>query len=422
LLNEDSGAAKIYYERVGTLTALHPSDQYNLALALEGLGETKRAEAIMKQLATNDGRGHPRAHQWLARRLRLDQGVFESPEQLEAAYQQLLAAREVLPESADVNFKLAQISLAIGNIESAVMYLSDAAKRNPNWWFELANLHARLGQKELALEANLKASEYCHGQLRETPFDEGLRLRYASIQMNLSDFDGAVSTLREGVKLHPDGAFQKALATAYVAQFDRLQNSETASPIDLLELLRLALQADQENRAAMVRLIGLGERSPEDAERAKELLRTLLASGHGTGFVHFALGCRAWREDDADKALWHLERAYKLDDDLGVVANNLAWVLAHQHPPDLARALRVIDSVVKRWPDMAEYRDTRGQILVQMERWEDALDDLEVALRGMPSNAGVHNSLARVYGELGNAELARKHTEIAEYLATREAE
>ena len=150
------------------------------------------------------------------------------------------------------------------------------------------------------------------------------------------------------------------------------------------------------------------------------MLEALLAGGYATPFVHFVLGCRAWQAGETDSALFHLERAYELDEQLGLVANNLAWVLAHQQPPDLERALTIIDSVLERWPDVAQYRDTRGQILVKLERWEDALDDLERALPQMTRNRQLHEALAQVYGKLGQASLAQKHEQLAEDLESSE--
>src|SRR5438445_652901 len=75
----------------------------------------------------------------------------------------------------------------------------------------------------------------------------------------------------------------------------------------------------------------------------------------------------------------HLEQAFRLAPQEGLVANNLAWLLAQPPSPDLPRALALIDSVLARWPDQPNYLETRGQILVKLQRWNEALADLEMA-------------------------------------------
>ena len=62
-------------------------------------------------------------------------------------------------------------------------------------------------------------------------------------------------------------------------------------------------------------------------------------------------------------------------------------------------------------PEEFRFRETRGQILVALGRWRDAVDDLEFALNGMPDAAPVHMALATAYERLGESELARVHRE-----------
>jgi tetratricopeptide (TPR) repeat protein len=182
-----------------------------------------------------------------------------------------------------------------------------------------------------------------------------------------------------------------------------------------LELLRIALKHDPNSREALQRLVAISDEA-SGASIDPTLLETLLASGYANAFTHFVLGCRAWEAKEAEAAVWHLERAYHLDEQLAPVANNLAWILAHGPTPDLDRALQIIDSVIEHAPNDAAYRDTRGQIYVKLERWPQALDDLQAALPQFRDNPELHKTLARVYRELKQEGLATKHTQIADYL------
>ena len=68
---------------------------------------------------------------------------------------------------------------------------------------------------------------------------------------------------------------------------------------------------------------------------------------------------------------------------------------------------------MKLVPSNPHYRETRGQILIQLERWGDAASELEIALNGMPDNKPIHQSLALAYEKLGRSEAARMHRQLA---------
>jgi predicted Zn-dependent protease len=60
-------------------------------------------------------------------------------------------------------------------------------------------------------------------------------------------------------------------------------------------------------------------------------------------------------------------------------------------------------------PDNYHLRETRGQILVKLERWDEAIGDLEFALNGLPNAPAIHRSLAISYDAVGNASLGAMH-------------
>jgi len=417
---KDFLAARVYFERLMSLNGGEDSSRHDLALTLASLGETDRATAIMASLAPLDGAGFGRAHLWLAKQTLQAPIAGRSESQMQRAYAHLMRAKQSLPSVPEVDWCIAQYYVAIRRPEAAVPHLAEAAKQMPELQFELSLLHASLGQVDLARQASYRAHSYFRRRLETDPNDDDARLRWASVRMNLGDFDGAVRILSEGLALRPEGPFQRALAAAFVTHYDRLSQQPANTGAAQLELLRIALKHDSNCREALLRLVEFGEGTEDEQKQAREMLEALLAGGYATPFVHFVLGCKAWEAGETDSALFHLERAYKLDKELGPVANNLAWLLAHQEPPDLERALTIIDSVLGRWPDVAQYRDTRGQILVKLERWEDALEDLERALPQMPRDGPLHIALAQVYRKLGQVSLAQKHEQLAKDLESAE--
>ncbi len=62
----------------------------------------------------------------------------------------------------------------------------------------------------------------------------------------------------------------------------------------------------------------------------------------------------------------------------------------------------------------AEFYDTRGQVYLKMERYTDAIADLETALRQLRGRADIHDRLATAYAAVGDEESAKLHRRRAE--------
>ena len=122
-------------------------------------------------------------------------------------------------------------------------------------------------------------------------------------------------------------------------------------------------------------------------------------------------------DGDLAKAELHLEQALRLNPNTPEVLNNLAWVLANSKPPQLDRALVLVNAAVNALPDHPELRETRGQILARLQRWQDALPDLETALHDLGSRGNIHGSLATIYEHLGDEDMSAKHRKLAESCA-----
>jgi tetratricopeptide (TPR) repeat protein len=419
----DYDASRLYYERLETLDGGTDRTRYELAVNLALTGKIDRASGIMQTLAPDDANGYGLAHLWRAERILAQADAFENREQLELAYKLLTRAQAELPESSRVNLRLAQFLVAVNRYDEAVRFMRIACRFDRKLHYELGMLLASLQRVDEAKDAFRDAMSQYESLLLEDADDEDARLHLATIHINLDNFKAAVDILRDGLARNPDGPFSRIMAHAFVRRFDQLQSQEGSNAAMQLELLRLALEHDPDSQAVLNRIIGLGESSEEDLQATKEVLETLLASGYANAFAHFVLGCKAWEADETDSAIFHLERAYHLDDSLGPVANNLAWVLSQDETlaldtRRLERALALMNSVVNEWPDVASYRDTRGQVLVKLERWQEAFDDLEFALVTMEDNPQVHLAMALTYENLKQNSLAEKHRKIAKALVS----
>jgi predicted Zn-dependent protease len=152
-----------------------------------------------------------------------------------------------------------------------------------------------------------------------------------------------------------------------------------------------------------------------EGDEARSTLRSLLAVGNNPAMIHFVLGADAWEREHIDEARMHWEQAHQLNPRLPEVANNLAWLYAMRtNPPDLPRALRMINLVLEGFPTQARFKGTRGHILAKMERWKEALPDLEASLTVYPDDPNLHQVLATAYERLGDPEMAKEHRRRAE--------
>ena len=97
------------------------------------------------------------------------------------------------------------------------------------------------------------------------------------------------------------------------------------------------------------------------------------------------------------------------DEQNAVAWNNYGLVLGEGDEADLDAALVAVNHALELSPKEHRFRETRGQILLRLERWEEAVEDLEFALNGLPDLDAIHRSLAVAYTALGQDELARLH-------------
>ena len=211
--------------------------------------------------------------------------------------------------------------------------------------------------------------------------------------------------------------YTQALARVYIAWADSIQPSDPQAAEKKLQLLERALKTNPREMMVFDRVMRLLRDQENQAEQAREMLTRMLAAGQASALVHLLLGTDAGQRGDAKEAVWHLQQAHELEPGMAVAANNLAWHLAHSDPPQLEQALTLIDHLATQWPDVAHFRDTRGQILAKLGKWEEAITDLQAALPAMRDNPDIHRTLSEAYQQLGLEELAREHSRLAAQLA-----
>jgi predicted Zn-dependent protease len=56
---------------------------------------------------------------------------------------------------------------------------------------------------------------------------------------------------------------------------------------------------------------------------------------------------------------------------------------------------------------------TRGQILLKLQRWKEAIPNLEVALEAKELRSAIYPSLAKAYAQIGAPEMTQLYQDLA---------
>lgn len=422
---KDYDTALVCYERLIQDSGPQPDILYEQALALEAKGEKAQAAAILNQIAPLDRPGYLPAHLGLARVLLASNDRTERT--LKAIEQHVRYALEG-PESVEANAFLGQILIATGRPEDAEAYLVRAVDEHPELLLLLARLAEQQKQPQKAQQRAERARSVFQARAEAQVDDVNARLNWAAACVLLENYrpaqgpgdvrnySVAVGVLEKGLKLSADPRYHQALARVYTLWADAVGQDPKAELGPRLALLERGLKHDPSHIELLDRLGAVLRKGGPEGDQVRSTLQALIADGAGTPGAHFILGVAANQQGRDDEARLHWEQAFRLDPGMGVVANNLAWLLAHQDPPDLDRALELVNLALEKQPKKAAFLGTRGIVLMKMERWSEALTDLEAELAENPKSEKLHRALAEVYDHLGSAGLASQHRSRAEAL------
>ena len=163
---------------------------------------------------------------------------------------------------------------------------------------------------------------------------------------------------------------------------------------------------------------------PAMRDAIRKWVEPLSTSEDETWAARFTLGNIAWANEDFELAITNYERAHELQPENAIVMNNLAFALSQHRKEQLPRAIglakRAAEVGISSPENAAEAQISYGLILLESERWEEAIPRLERSLALFPDREAVHRGLAKAYRELGFSDVAGTYQRRAEELATGE--
>jgi|GEM_PF-2010776 len=406
---EDWELAKTYLGRIvnegGDVT---DADRLQWAMALDQTGSPNQASEVMDALAPESRPGSPLGHRMKALTLAGQIGQTDKLDTLERLHWHLKNAGK--PDGWELNLAWATYHINLKEPEIAVGYLKAAAQFKPEHWLTIAELHRHDGNAVDERFALQEAAAVFERKVTIAPSDVRSRVNWANALSRLEQVDRAEQVLLKGLKLNADPFIRHATADFYLMRHDLTAIDDPDNFQQQFEYLKHAIDLDVNYGKSYDRLVAqfVSRPNDEDSQRIRGLIESLIADGNTTGLAHFTLANILWLSNDREEAQWHMEQAYKTDKRLVVVANNLAWLLAHTDPPDLDRALTLARNAVAENPD-PRFRDTLGTVLMKQGNYEEALTEFENALKTTDSKSPIHEKLAFVYEQLGKPRLAELH-------------
>lgn len=401
---------------------------FELASMTQRSGDGARTAVLMRELTDEVGDGYWPAHLEMGKAYQKFRP--QTHESFEQARKHFETAISLNKEGPDAYAHLGQLYFNNGRFPQAIPRFEEALARGtgPDQVLRpdlevvlllLAKAYARVDELARSRDVALRAQAAYEARVaRDGEEDVNSRIILADIHMFLEEFPKAADTLDQGLLLNPESrelrTARAQLNVAWSRMLKRTAADDPETSESRLGLLSDALKLDPNYALIFEEMMELLQDQGQTATAARDFLLTRLTEGDEIGLCHLLLGSAAFKADDPQGAAYHLERAYQLMDGGLIVANNLAWFLAQKPEPELDRALEMINNVLRRVPNDPRFLDTRGLIYTKLERWDEAIADLERALQVTSPGPETHQALAICYEQKGLRELASRHRQLGE--------
>ncbi len=188
------------------------------------------------------------------------------------------------------------------------------------------------------------------------------------------------------------------------------ENAPQPDESTLLQLLADAVSSQTSAAAGMDRLAQLALSQHPAAARAEEMIRQYRLTEASEQEMLNRLGTQALVVGDYQKARTCLEQANQLSRGGNpMTLNNLAIAVARGESRDLTAALELANQALLQLPGHPDVLSTRGEILLELGRWPEAIQDLEQAVSMRRDSREVHELLLRAYTATNATEKVEAH-------------
>lgn len=400
--------ALLCYQKVVESGQASPQVLYEKALALEGLGRLKIAQAEMQKLAD---RNPPfiLAHRWLAKHV-LDQ-QNASPQQLGDVVEGLRRCLEAEPDHLEIHRWMALVLARRGDLQASIPHWQQLAPRSLEARLHLARIHDELGNQDQAREYADSVRQAALSLIQQQPQNAVLPLLANEAARLLGDFAAAIDVLKDArQRISSQATLDRALSATY---FDWAASQAATDRGREIQLLLISTQYSPVYPPTWRRLFELVEQPGDEMAPLKEALRQAEELGVQPKVVHLLLARLDQLNSGSDSAASHWQQALAGDEAAALVTDAAAALLARD---DKTAAKRLLDDVLKRQPDWWKMRLLRSQLHLDAKRPREALEDLVAAAELQPKNWQIPLLQAQAYDQLGDPKAAFEHRKEAQAL------
>ncbi len=388
---QDFATAGLYQQKLQQLGA--SVDQFDLRKAEELVkrGEIEEALQLVGRLAPADKLGLPAAHFWLAvhflGQADFDQSKFKQSieERCKLALQHLDRLKEGKIESIETTLLRALAYSVLGQVDSAKEALLPT--RDQSIASAMLRFQLSLQSKDAAAAADdaraISRLMRNNKQLQSSVDAKTMQLWFVAEMMQRNNLELEKAAEIWYGRFPEDNGAKNSLVALRLAKFDR--RFAVASTLEFSEIASLfietaKLQGDKLTDPFKIRILNLFQQAKAGDRKTAELLKRLQDVEFNAGLAEF-FGTAAASVQNFAEARKYLERAVELNDSYQVAWNNLAYVLDKGFPDESDKAIAAASKAIEINPNDVHSRDTRASILIRLNRYDEAKQDIEVILK-----------------------------------------
>jgi len=392
------------FRRVLQINQNNKVARFYVAAQMDRYGSRGSARQIMESLATTKSTGYPKAHTWLAMDLflRAQKGEAINVETLKYHLKRGTSGDEVPPALLLIYSQLLQQENKTAESQE---FLKRAAEFDPKL---LLNAIAIYNQNSLSIQARATADlliEKVKNKLDDN--DGGNFILTSQALMSTNRIDEAIAILQKGAARFPkSGKLVRLYSDAYRFKF-RATAVQSGGQVNVnLDFLNASIAIDPTNITVQEELMILSKLGIGQNEATVDTLRARIATS-GTSYVaRLLLAETAYARGKLTEAINEYEVLLAELPRMTLALNNLAMMYTQLTPPKISEAMELIDRAIEAAPNVGEFYDSRGDILVLQKRKEDAIASYLLALGSSQERVETREKLIAIYEETGRKEEA----------------
>jgi tetratricopeptide (TPR) repeat protein len=399
---------------------------YLLSITRGELGEKNEASSIMWSLIEDEAPEAEKAARWLLEKSK-QVPLAEMNQKEFAEFGRLVEIlRSIAPRDLEVANHYADFLIFSNRLVEVLHLLEELAASDP-----MKGLHASKIARQLDMDLKAKklaeqAAKFLTEKIIDSPGDNKLAISLAQARTFIGDYPGAIVAIENCLRVRSrqmvmgevedESSVISSLLIAkgdvYFTWMNEIRGGRDATFNEKLLLLQV-LQDAYENAPQHPGIIAilikqmLVIHQSEDTEI--QAVGNVLLEMIPTNISDLIEGMTALMDGNIEKAIPQLSIAATRTPNSVAILNNLAYYLC-KDGERLNEALKLIELAFESSKMLnLQLHETRGQILLKLGRYKDAISDLEMALKLPELMEDAHRGLAECYYAIGENEIAEHH-------------